>query len=61
MYKMGQYNKMHRCSTTSKAQVVMKELHEGVAKGHFVTNVTTKKILDPGYSWPTLFKDTHEF
>jgi hypothetical protein len=40
---------------------VLKELHEGVAGGHFVANITAKKILDVGYWWPTLFKDTHEF
>jgi hypothetical protein len=32
-----------------------------VARGHFATNITTKKILDACYWWPTLFKDTHEF
>jgi hypothetical protein len=32
-----------------------------MAKGHFVTNITTKKILDVKYWWPTLFKDTQEF
>jgi hypothetical protein len=30
MYKMGQDNKMRRCLTTSKAQIVLMELHEGV-------------------------------
>ncbi len=39
----------------------MKELHEGVARGHFAKDITTKNILDVGYWWPTLFKDTHEF
>jgi hypothetical protein len=30
-------------------------------KGHFAAYITTKKILDVGYWWPTLFKDTHDF
>jgi len=29
--------------------------------GHFVANITTKKILDARYWWPTLLKDIHEF
>jgi hypothetical protein len=46
--------------TTSKAQIVLKELHEGVVGGHFDVDITVKKNLDVGYYWPTLFKDTHE-
>jgi hypothetical protein len=32
MYKVGQDNKMHICLTTLEAQIVLKELHEEVAK-----------------------------
>jgi hypothetical protein len=39
----------------------MKELHEGMAGGHFVIDITVKKIMDVGYWWPSQFKDTHEF
>jgi hypothetical protein len=38
----------------------LKELHEGVAGGHVVVDITTNKILDARYWWPTLFKDIHE-
>ncbi len=61
MYGVGQDNKLCRCLTMLKTQIALKELHEGVARGHFATNITTKKILDACYWWPTLFKDTHEF
>jgi hypothetical protein len=61
MYRVGQDYRMHRCLTTSKAQIVLKELHEGDARGHFAIDITTKKILDARYWWPTIFKDTHEF
>ncbi len=40
MYRMGQNNRMRRCLTALEAQIVLKELHEGVAKGHFVVNFT---------------------
>jgi hypothetical protein len=38
-----------------------KELHEGVVGGHFVANITTKKILGSSFWWPTLKKYIHEF
>jgi hypothetical protein len=52
---------MHRCLTTFETQIVLKELHEGLIGGHFVANITTKKIINVGYGWPTLFKETHDF
>jgi hypothetical protein len=62
MYRMGQDNKMHRCLTTSKTKIVLKEeLHERVARRRFVANITAKKILNARYWWPTLFKDIHDF
>ena len=61
MYRVGQHNKMHRCLTTSKAQIVLKELHEGVVGGHFVEDIIAQNFFDVSYQWPTLFKDIHEF
>jgi hypothetical protein len=49
MYKMGQDNIMHKCLTTLKTQIVLKELHERVARRNFVANITTKKIMDVVY------------
>jgi hypothetical protein len=46
MYRVGQDNKMRKCLTASKAHIVIKELHEGVARGHFVAYITINKILD---------------
>jgi hypothetical protein len=52
---------MCRCLTTSKTHIILRELHEGMARGHFVADINAKKILDAKYWWPNLFKDTHEF
>jgi hypothetical protein len=35
--------------TTLEAQIVLKELHEGVVGGNFVANITTNFFLDAGY------------
>jgi hypothetical protein len=40
---------MRKCLTTSKAQIVLKELHEGMEGGHFAANIIAKKILDVSY------------
>ncbi len=40
---MGQNNKMCICLTTSKTQIVLKELREGVVKGHFAADIISKK------------------
>jgi hypothetical protein len=44
-----------------RSTIFFKELHEGMAKRHFIANITIKKILDARDWWPILFKDTHEF
>jgi hypothetical protein len=40
---------LKRCLSTTKAQKVMKELHEGTIGGHFAIKITDKKILDARY------------
>jgi len=58
---MGQDNKLQSCLTSTKAHMVMKELHEGPSRGHFVTEITQSKILDGGYWWPIIYRDVHDF
>jgi hypothetical protein len=41
---VGEDNKLHKCLTTSKAQIVLKELGEGVDGGHFATNLLQRKF-----------------
>jgi hypothetical protein len=61
MYRVGQDNRMRKCLTTLETQIVLKELHKGMVGGHFDLYITTKKIMDARYWWPTLFKDICEF
>ncbi len=49
MYKVGQDAMMRGCLTTLEAQIVLKELHEGLAKIHFVEDIIVKKKLDASY------------
>nr|GEV69637.1 reverse transcriptase domain-containing protein [Tanacetum cinerariifolium] len=34
---------------------------KGPTGGHHGANLTTKKIFDVGFFWPTIYKDSHEF
>ncbi len=61
LYKMGQDNKLWWCMTTTKAQMAMRELHEGPLGGHFAIEITHKKILDVGYWWPTMYINVHDY
>jgi hypothetical protein len=49
LYRMGHDNKLKQHMSTTKAQKMMNELHEGIARRHFVTKITSKKILDARY------------
>jgi hypothetical protein len=40
LYRVGQNNKLQRCLTITKAQMVMKELYEGPSGRHFATKIT---------------------
>jgi hypothetical protein len=39
MYIGGQDNIMCRCWIALKTSIIVKELHEGVARGHFVVDI----------------------
>jgi hypothetical protein len=58
---MGQSNKFKRCVTIDEGQMILREFHEGFGGGHFVVDITAKKILNVGYWWPKLFHDASEF
>ncbi len=61
MYRMGQDNIMCRYLTTLETQIILKEPHERMVGRHFAADITINKILDAGYWWQSLFKDTHDF
>ena len=50
-----------RCLDKDEIEVILKELHSGLAGGHFGGETTAHKILRDGYYWPTLFRDSYTF
>ena len=50
-----------RCLEHEDVAKVVKELHDGPARGNYSRDTTAHKILRAGYYCPTLFKDTHAY
>jgi hypothetical protein len=61
LYRMGHDNTLRRCLSTIEASKVMKELHEGIVRGHFAIEITNKKMLNARYWWPTMYKNVSDF
>ncbi len=61
LYIMGHDNKLRRFMSTIEAHKVMKKLCEITTWGHFVIDITQKKVLNIGYQCPTMYKDVDDF
>ena len=57
LYKKSKDDILRRCVTSLEIPLILKVCHDNVARGHFVGDVTTRKILQSGYWWPTIFAD----
>lgn len=40
---------------------VLRDLHDEPAEGHFMGNTTTHKVVQFGFYYPTLFKDSYSY
>nr|GEV84044.1 reverse transcriptase domain-containing protein [Tanacetum cinerariifolium] len=52
---------IRRCVHGKEALDILDACHNGPTGGHHGANLTTKKIFDAGFFWPTIYKDAHEF
>ncbi|GKE47901.1 reverse transcriptase domain-containing protein, partial [Tanacetum coccineum] len=50
---------MTRCVSGPETQTILDQCHYRPAGGHYGPNVTTKKVLDSGFYWPTIIKEAH--
>jgi hypothetical protein len=50
-----------KCIFDNKVSSVINFCHSKASGGHFSLKKTTAKILQCGFYWPTMFKDTHAF
>ncbi|GJU14027.1 reverse transcriptase domain-containing protein [Tanacetum coccineum] len=54
-------NIMRRCVARSETLEILAHCHSGPTGGHHSVNVTTKKVYDSGFYWPSVFKDANEY
>jgi hypothetical protein len=61
LFKMGADQILRRCVPDSEIQNILQDCHASPYGGHFGGQRTAAKILQSGFYWPTLFKDSFEF
>ena len=61
LYRQGKDSRLRQVISDSQAQMILQELHKGNASGLFSQDITLRKVLEAGYWWPTLYKDTYKY
>jgi len=61
LYFQGRDGVLRRTIGKCDTSHLLYEFHDGFCGGHFTGRIITKKILQAGYYWPTLFKDAHGY
>nr|CAN64603.1 hypothetical protein VITISV_033149 [Vitis vinifera] len=50
---------IRKCVPEEEQQGILNHCHENACEGHFASQKTTMKVLQSGFTWPSLFKDAH--
>ncbi|KAL6322897.1 hypothetical protein AAG906_021031 [Vitis piasezkii] len=50
---------IRKCVPEQEQQGILSHCHESACGGHFASQKTSMKVLQSGFSWPSLFKDAH--
>ncbi len=61
LYRFGQVNRFCQVLQLEQVPTFLQELHGGVARRHFSSDITMKKILDASYWWLMVNRDVHEY
>ncbi|MCO5600642.1 hypothetical protein L7F22_054757 [Adiantum nelumboides] len=61
LYRLGKDGVLRRCVQEEERIELLEEAHEGDAGGHMSGEVTTRKLLQAGYWWNSMFKDAQEW
>nr|GEV60765.1 reverse transcriptase domain-containing protein [Tanacetum cinerariifolium] len=54
------YQIIRQCVHVQEAIDILKACHKGPTEGHHGANLTTKKVFDVGFFWPTIYRDAHD-
>ncbi|KAI3673298.1 hypothetical protein L6452_39415 [Arctium lappa] len=61
LYKLGTDQVLRKCVPNLEMKNILNDCHASPYGGHFGGQRTAAKILQSGFFWPTLFKDSFEF
>nr|CAN62255.1 hypothetical protein VITISV_015527 [Vitis vinifera] len=50
---------IRKCVPEEEQQGILNHCHENACGGHFASQKTAMKVLQSGFTWPSLFKDAH--
>ncbi|GKF47639.1 reverse transcriptase domain-containing protein, partial [Tanacetum coccineum] len=59
LFKVCSDGMIRRCVSGLETRTILDQCHHGPTGGHYEPNVTTKKVLDSGFYWPTIIKEAH--
>nr|GEW85833.1 DNA-directed DNA polymerase [Tanacetum cinerariifolium] len=59
LFKVCTDGMIRRCISGPETRTILDQCHHGPTGGHYGPNTTTKKVLDPGFYWPTIIKEAH--
>jgi hypothetical protein len=61
LYKRCGHGMIRRCVPNEEKESILHHCHGLECGGHFSTDRTVAKMLQSGFFWPTMFKDTRQF
>ena len=61
LYKRGFSCPYLRCLGMEEADYAMREIHEGICRNHSGSWSLVYKLIQAGYYWPTMLKDTQAY
>ncbi|MCO5567926.1 hypothetical protein L7F22_021622 [Adiantum nelumboides] len=61
LYHKGKDLVLKRVPLVKEIEKILMSCHDGVCGGHFAQEITSRKILQAGFVWPSLHRDVHHW
>ncbi|KAK8925800.1 hypothetical protein KSP39_PZI018378 [Platanthera zijinensis] len=61
LFKVGADGVVRRCVPEEEVKFILEKCHNSPYGGHFMGDRTAMKVLEAGFFWPNLFRDSREF
>ncbi|GJT84282.1 putative nucleotidyltransferase, ribonuclease H [Tanacetum coccineum] len=58
LFKLCLNGILRRCVFGKESREIIKHCHTGPTGGHYGAYITTRKVFESGFYWPTIFKDS---